>query len=104
MRLQSAVSTWLLFMTAVQVIHLWKVAEQMNYIDELYHGLKATLVLSIGPSTSEELRRHGILPDFEPSHPKMGFLVNEAAQCAGRLLEVKRAEHNLVKIASCVSQ
>ena len=86
------------FMTAVQVIHLWKVAEQMNYIDELYDGLKATLVLSIGPSTSEELRRHGILPDFEPSHPKMGFLVNEAAQCAGRLLEGKRAEHKIANV------
>jgi uroporphyrinogen-III synthase len=89
-----------LFMTAVQVIHLWKVAEQMNFLEELYEGLSATVVLSIGPSTSEELRRHGVMPDFEPSHPKMGFLVNEAAECAGRLLEGKRLDHKIAKIPS----
>ena len=89
-----------LFMTAVQVIHLWKVAEQMNCLEELYDGLNATVVLSIGPSTSEELRRHGVMPDFEPSHPKMGFLVNEAAGCAGELLEGKRPEHKIAKMPS----
>jgi uroporphyrinogen-III synthase len=89
-----------LFMTAVQVIHLWKVAEQMNFLEELYEGLNAAVVLSIGPSTSEELRRHGVMPDFEPSHPKMGFLVNEAAACAGRLLEGKRLDHKIAKIPS----
>ena len=82
-----------LFMTSIQVVHLWQVAEQMQCLEELYEGLNATVVLSIGPSTSEELRRHGILPDFEPTHPRMGFLVNEAAQCAGKLLEGKRPEH-----------
>jgi uroporphyrinogen-III synthase len=45
---------------------------------------------SIGPVTSEELRSHGITPDFEPSHPKMGFLVNEAAQQSVATLEAKK--------------
>ncbi|MHB1023870.1 MAG: uroporphyrinogen-III synthase [Acidobacteriaceae bacterium] len=80
-----------LFMTAVQVMHLFLVAEQMQYVDALRDGLQKTVVLSIGPSTSEELQRHGVTPDFEPSHPKMGFLVNEAAQRAGKLLEIKRS-------------
>jgi uroporphyrinogen-III synthase len=79
-----------LFMTAVQVIHLFQVAEQMNYVEELRRGLQSIAVVSIGPTTSEELRHYGITPDFEPSHPKMGFLVNEAAQYAGRLIEAKR--------------
>ena len=79
-----------LFMTAVQVIHLFQVAEQMNYVEELRRGLQSIAVVSIGPTTSEELRHYGITPDFEPSHPKMGFLVNEAAQYAGRLIEEKR--------------
>ena len=35
MRLQSAGVDVVVFMTAVQVIHLWKVAEQVNDIDEL---------------------------------------------------------------------
>jgi uroporphyrinogen-III synthase len=80
-----------LFMTAVQVIHLFQVAEQMNYVEELRRGLQSIAVLSIGPTTTEELRHYGIIPDFEPSRPKMGFLVNEAAQYAGRLLDEKRS-------------
>ncbi len=79
-----------LFMTAVQVIHLFQVAEQMGSEQALRDGLNSIVVLSIGPTTSEELEHYGIKPDFEPSRPKMGFLINEAAQYAGRLLEEKR--------------
>jgi len=79
-----------LFMTAVQVIHLFQVAEQMGMVNQLTEGLQSTVVLSIGPTTSEELAHYGIQPDFEPSRPKMGFLVNEAAQYASRLVEQKR--------------
>ena len=79
-----------LFMTAVQVIHLFQVAEQIDYVDELRRGLESVAVISIGPTTTEELRQYGVTPDFEPSRPKMGFLVNEAAQYAGRLLDEKR--------------
>ena len=79
-----------LFMTAVQIIHLFQVAEQMGCVNQLRESLRSIVVLSIGPTTSEELAHYGIQPDFEPSRPKMGFLVNEAAQYAGRLLEEKR--------------
>jgi uroporphyrinogen-III synthase len=79
-----------LFMTAVQVIHLFQVAEEMSFRDELSAGLRSIVVVSIGPTTSEELAHHGITPDFEPSRPKMGFIVNEAAQYAGKILEQKR--------------
>jgi uroporphyrinogen-III synthase len=79
-----------LFMTAVQIIHLFRVAEQMGVHERLREALRKTVVLSIGPSTSEELEHYGIEPDFEPSRPKMGFLVNEAAQYSNRLLEKKR--------------
>jgi len=80
-----------IFLTAVQVIHLWRVAEEMGRLVALRDGLKRTVVLSIGPSTSEELHNHGIKPDFEPSHPKMGFLINEAAGSISRLLANKKA-------------
>ena len=80
----------IVFLTAVQATHLFRVAEQMDATDALREGLRQTVVLSIGPSTSEELAQHGIEPDFEPSHPKMGFLMNEASECAARLLEKKR--------------
>jgi uroporphyrinogen-III synthase len=79
-----------LFMTAVQIIHLFRVAEQMGVHEQLREALRKTVVLSIGPTTSEELEHYGIEPDFEPSRPKMGFLVNEAAQYSSRLLEKKR--------------
>jgi uroporphyrinogen-III synthase len=80
-----------LFMTAVQAIHLFRVAEEMGMADDLRRGLAALVVVSIGPTTSEELQHYRIAPDFEPSRPKMGFLVNEAAQYAGKVLAEKRA-------------
>jgi uroporphyrinogen-III synthase len=48
------------------------------------------VVASIGPATTEVLQEYGVQPDFEPSHPKMGFLVNEAAELSGRLVEEKK--------------
>jgi uroporphyrinogen-III synthase len=80
-----------LFMTAVQVIHLFLVAEQMGCVEELRAGLEAIVVISIGPTTTEELLHYDIKPDFEPSRPKMGFLINEAAQYAGKVLKQKRS-------------
>ncbi len=80
-----------LFMTAVQVIHLFQVAEQIGAEEQLRSGLAALVVLSIGPTTTEELAHYRITPDFEPSRPKMGFLINEAAQYAGMISEQKRA-------------
>lgn len=80
----------LLFMTAVQVIHLFQVAEQMQFVAEMRAGLLSMVIISIGPTTTEELTHYGITPDFEPSRPKMSFIVNEAAQYAGKVLEQKR--------------
>ncbi len=80
-----------LFMTAVQIIHLFRVAEDMRLRPELERALRRIVVVSIGPSTTEELQQYGIRPDLEPSHPRMGFLVNEAAQNAHELLARKRS-------------
>ncbi len=87
-----------LFMTAVQVIHLFQVATEMGVADDLRHGLQAAVVVSVGPTTTEELEHYGLKPDFQPSRPKMGFMINEAAQYAGKVLASKRtpvppAEH-----------
>lgn len=79
------------FTTSVQVIHLMEVATQMNLESQLRRSLARTLIASIGPVTSEALREHGIQPDFEPTHPKMGFLVNEAAERGAGLLAKKRS-------------
>lgn len=79
-----------IFLSAIQATHLFQVAEHMEEMQALRESLRNVVVLSIGPSTSEELARHGVHPDFEPSHPKMGFLMNEASDRAVKLLEEKR--------------
>jgi uroporphyrinogen-III synthase len=80
-----------LFTTAVQVIHLFQVANAMSCTGPMLAGLKSSLILSIGPSTSEELRRHGLEPDFEPSHPNIEALLREAMDRMSQLLERKHA-------------
>jgi uroporphyrinogen-III synthase len=47
------------------------------------------MVASIGPVCSEALRAEGLAPDLEPSHPKMGHLVKEAAERAEEILSSK---------------
>jgi uroporphyrinogen-III synthase len=80
----------ILFTTATQADHLLQIATEMHEEDVLIHALSRMLVASIGPTTSERLRELGIVPDVEPSHPKMGFLVSEAAQRSAEILHAKR--------------
>lgn len=79
-----------LFTTATQVVHLMQVAASMGLEEAVRSGLQRMVVASIGPTTSEEIRQRGIAVDMEPSHPKMGFLVREAAEQAADLLRRKR--------------
>lgn len=78
------------FTSSLQVDHLFHIAAESKQDDAVRGAFARILVGSIGPLTSDSLRGHGIAPDFEPSHPKMGFLVNEAAQRGGQLLRTKR--------------
>ena len=80
-----------LFTTATQAVHLMKIAGELKLTDRVLAGLTRMVVASIGPTTSEELRQRGIAIDFEASHPKMGFLVREAAERAEALLRNKRS-------------
>jgi uroporphyrinogen-III synthase len=79
-----------LFTTSIQIAHLLRIAREMNLEQELRRSFARILVGSIGPITSEELREQGLSPDFELAHPKMGFLVNEAAERGAAMLEEKR--------------
>jgi len=76
--------------SGVQLAHLCQVAVQMGLEQALLNGLARTVVASIGPTTSEEIGRHGLRPDFEASHPKMGVLVREAAERSPELIGAKR--------------
>lgn len=78
------------FTTGVQAAHLFQIAAKMKLEERVREELRRAIVASIGPTTSEELQRHGIERDLEPSHPKMGFLVKETAEQATALLARKR--------------
>lgn len=82
------------FTTSVQVQHLLRIASGMQAEEPLRHAFRRIVVGSIGPITSEALRQNGLPVDFEPEHPKMGFLVAEAAQRGRDLLEQKRRAEN----------
>jgi uroporphyrinogen-III synthase len=69
-----------LFTTSVQVHHLFQIAEEEGKKSGLKAGMERVVKASIGPTTSETLRGYGLLVDLEASHPKMGFLVKEAAE------------------------
>ena len=80
----------ILFTTATQADHLLQIATEMKEEVALRSALLRMVVASIGPTTSERLREFGIAPDMEPSHPKMGYLVLEAAQRSAEILREKR--------------
>jgi len=79
-----------LFTTSVQIEHLLHVAAEKGIEDYVRAAFSKMLVASVGPATSEALEECGIRPDFEPSHPKMGYLVQETAERAEALLQAKR--------------
>ncbi len=68
-----------LFTTSVQVVHLFRIARELGLEDQMRPALSRIRVASVGPTTTETLLDYGLKADFEPSHPKMGFLVNETA-------------------------
>jgi uroporphyrinogen-III synthase len=75
-----------MFTSSVQFVHAARVAEELKLESQFLSALKNAVVASIGPTTSETLRNHGVSVDFEPSHPKMGFLVKEAAEKSEELI------------------
>jgi len=82
----------LLVASSIQIRHLFEIAERMGKATALDEALSRVVITSIGPLTSEELRGRGLSVDIECSHPKMGFLVQEAAEKAPELLNRKRTQ------------
>ncbi|MDZ4799219.1 MAG: uroporphyrinogen-III synthase [Bryobacteraceae bacterium] len=66
-----------------QIVHLMEVARDLGIEAAAHSGLKKAIIASIGPTTSEMLHEFGFEPSMEPSHPKLGLLVKEAAEYAG---------------------
>jgi len=79
-RLAAAEAEVALFTTSVQIEHLARAAREQGIEDAVLAALRQCRVCSIGPTTTEALEEFGIHPAMEPTHPKMGLLVREAAQ------------------------
>ncbi len=79
----------LLITNAAQVEHAMQVLERDGKVEPFRVAVKKMVVASIGPTASEHLRQHDWPIDLEPSHPKMGILVKEAAEQARTLLARK---------------
>ncbi len=71
-----------LFTSSQQVEHLLSVAATEGREADLRAAFERNTVIgSIGPTTSETLRKHRLPVDIEPAHPKLGHLI--AAFAAG---------------------
>src|SRR5262249_3132251 len=79
-----------LFTTSIQIAHLFRIATEEGIEQPVREGLAKLFVASVGPATSEALEEYGVHVDFEPTHPKMGFLVQEAAGRIAALAKGKR--------------
>ncbi|HLH44698.1 MAG TPA: uroporphyrinogen-III synthase [Bryobacteraceae bacterium] len=79
----------ILLTTSMQMPHFLRVAASEGLAEQVRRALGRMVVASVGPSTTETLRDLEIPPDLEPSHPKMGFLVNETAARAREIRQSK---------------
>ncbi|MEO5956249.1 MAG: uroporphyrinogen-III synthase [Nitrospiraceae bacterium] len=77
----------MLITNAAQVDHVMQILEQSGTVGRFRAALTKMVVVSIGPTASERLRHYDWPIDFEPSHPKMGILVKEAAGRASSFLK-----------------
>ena len=78
-----------LFTASVQFTHAERVAQEMGMQQKFVEALQCVVVASIGPTTTQTLKEHGVSVDFEPSHPRMGILVAEAAEKSAELIKRK---------------
>jgi uroporphyrinogen-III synthase len=79
-----------MFTTSTQVVNMMKIAKEEGIDVQVIESLKSCCLCSIGPTTTETLADYGLKADFEPSHPKMGLLVNESAAAAAGILALKQ--------------
>ncbi|RMH37982.1 MAG: uroporphyrinogen-III synthase [Nitrospirae bacterium] len=80
----------LLVTNAVQIDHVMQVLSKENQVEAFRESAQTMVVGSIGHVSSERLRSYGLPVDVEPAHPKMGLLVQEAAERASSILAQKR--------------
>lgn len=87
----------LLLTSAHQVANMLRMAADMGLEEQLREALGQMIVASIGPTTTEMLVQNELPVDLEPSHPKMGHLVQETAERAQSLLGGRAARQVAVR-------
>jgi uroporphyrinogen-III synthase len=80
----------LVLTTSMQLPHLAQMADEEGVAVPFAAALRQMAICSIGPTTSESLEDMGLHADMEPSLPKMGILVKEAAERANDIIARKR--------------
>ncbi len=80
-----------LFTSATQIQHVLQVAKGIGLEEKIKEALSRMVVASVGSVCSEALREAGLAVDLEPEHPKMGFLVKEAAEKCREIRQKKIA-------------
>jgi uroporphyrinogen-III synthase len=70
----------MLVTNAAQIDHVVQVAREEGKTDQFVAACKNLIVASIGPTTTEAIKRFDLPVHFEPSHPKMGVLVKELSE------------------------
>ena len=83
-----------MFTSSVQHTHAARIADEMGLKEKFHAALGRVVVASIGPTSSATLQENGIQVDLEPSHPKMGFLVKEAAEKSTELIQKKSVKQD----------
>lgn len=69
---------------AAQIYNLFELAGKLGRADALRAGLNATLIASVGPVSSDALRKHGITVGLEASPPKLGPLMTALDEALSR--------------------
>jgi uroporphyrinogen decarboxylase len=87
-----------IFTSSNQVTNVMQLADADGIGAKLRRGLARMVVASIGPVCSKELRDHGITIDIEPTHPRLGHLVKEAAARSNAILAAKRPSTSRVEV------
>ncbi len=90
------------FTTAVQVVHLLKVARFMGLERKLKDALRQMAVASVGPDCTETLVSNDVSVDIQPESPKMGPLVMETAEKAAEILSKKRSQDCVAEVRDAV--
>ena len=69
---------------AAQIHNLFELAGKLGRADALRSGLNATLVASVGPVSSDTLRKFGVKVGLEASPPKLGPLMTALDEALAR--------------------